>query len=76
MHHLYSIAIAFFLVETYGLHYRFAKLNRKPFNCLTCLSGWATFAQLVGNNLLYVAGQMLVTMLFATVFYNLFKRYT
>ena len=77
MHHLYSIATAFFFIEIYMLHYRIPALDRKPFNCMACFSGWCTFAQLVGIvDVFTLAGEMMITMLAATVFYNLFKRYT
>ncbi len=76
MIYLYSIATAFFFIEIYGLHYRLPKLNRKPFNCLPCFSGWMTFAQLIGTTDLFtIVGQMFITMMIAAVTYNLYKRY-
>lgn len=35
-----SIAFAFFVVEITGWTRKYQLLNRKPFNCLPCLSAW------------------------------------
>ena len=77
MIHLYSIATGFFFIEIYGLHYRLPKLDRKPFNCMACFSGWVTFGQLLGTTDVFtLAGQMFITMMIASVTHNLYKRYS
>lgn len=37
-----AIAMAWVINDSLGLSYKFKILNRKPFNCKTCLSGWLT----------------------------------
>ena len=40
---IYACAIAFVWVQVLQMPYRFKqKLNFKPLNCQTCLSGWLT----------------------------------
>ncbi len=74
---IYSVATAFFLVEIYQLHYRFSWSNRKPFNCLTCLSGWVSMPLTMseGGDWFSLFGNCFLTMLVATIFIKLYKKY-
>ena len=42
-----SALTAFFLIKVFMLPYRHEKLNRKPFNCIPCLSFWLFLVSLV-----------------------------
>lgn len=72
-----AISIAFFLVETYRWHYRFDILNRKPFSCMTCLSGWLSMGLCLwyGGTFIFSVFICFVAMMAASVFINLYKKY-
>lgn len=66
---LSSISIGFFFVEVWQLPYRFKWSNRKPFNCVPCFSGWVA----LGWSLSFPV--CMVTLMAATIFIKLYKKY-
>lgn len=75
---LAAVSFAFFLIEILRWHQRAPMFNRKPFNCVPCLSAWTGLLLLLlpsqlSEIVLTIFGSGVLGAVFLQIMFNIYK---